>query len=111
MQALCTARLASSDTPKFAEFVRLPCLCSAYVASLCYTTPSRITSGLLDGVNVASLSLMAAVTWQLARASLTDPVTVLIAFAALVVLIRFKINSTWLIAAGALLGLLSTLFR
>jgi chromate transporter len=68
-------------------------------------------SGLLDGVNAASLSLMAAVTWQLGRSSLTDPFTILIALAALVVLIRFKINSTWLIAAGALLGLLSTLFR
>jgi chromate transporter len=72
---------------------------------------SHWAGGLLDGVNVASLSLMAAVTWQLARDSLTDPVTVLIAFAALVVLIRFKINSTWLIAAGALIGLLSTIFR
>ncbi len=66
-------------------------------------------SGLLDGVNVASLSLMAAVTWQLGRASLTDPVTVLIALVSLLLLIRFKINSTWLIAGGALTGLLRAL--
>jgi chromate transporter len=67
--------------------------------------------GLLDGVNVASLSLMAAVTWQLGRASLVDPVSVLIALASLVLLVWFKLNSTWLIIAGALIGLLSTAFR
>jgi len=66
---------------------------------------------LLDGVNVASLGLMAAVTWQLGRASLTDPLTALIACLALGLLIRFKINTTWLIAGGAVLGLLSTLLR
>jgi chromate transporter len=65
--------------------------------------------GLLDGVNVASLSLMAAVTWQLGRASLTDPLTILIALIALLLLIRFKINSTWLIAGGAIIGLLRAL--
>jgi len=67
-------------------------------------------SGLLDGVNVASLSLMAAVTWQLGAASLTDPLAVLNALVSLVLLIRFKINSTWLIAGGALTGLLSRAF-
>ena len=68
---------------------------------------SAWVGGLLDGVNVASLGLMAAVTWHLGRASLTTPLTVLIALASLVLLIRFKINSTWLIAAGALIGLLT----
>ena len=67
--------------------------------------------GLLDGVNVASLSLMAAVTWQLGAASLTDPLAVLIALVSLVLLIRFKINSTWLIVGGALTGLLSGAFH
>jgi chromate transporter len=61
---------------------------------------------LLDGVNAAALGLMAAVTWQIGRASLVDPLTVLIALAALVLLLRFKLNSTWLIAGGALIGLL-----
>jgi len=67
--------------------------------------------GLLDGVNVASLSLMAAVTWQLGAASLTDPLAVLIALVSLVLLIWFKINSTWLIVGGALTGLLSWAFH
>jgi chromate transporter len=67
---------------------------------------STWVSGLLDGVNVASLSLMTAVTWQLGRASLIDPLTILIALASLGLLLRFKLNTTWLIAGGALLGLL-----
>jgi chromate transporter len=61
---------------------------------------------LLDGVNVASLGLMAAVSWQLGIASLIDPLTITIALVSLVLLIRFKVNSTWLIAGGGLLGLL-----
>ncbi len=61
-------------------------------------------SALLDGVNVASLSLMAAVTWQLGLISLTDPFTLLIAVVSLAILIRFQLNSTYLILAGALFG-------
>jgi len=61
---------------------------------------------LLDGVNVASLGLMAAVTWQLGRASLVDPLTVLVSAAGLVLLIRYRVNSTWLILGGAIVGLL-----
>lgn len=64
-------------------------------------------SSLLDGVNVASLGLMAAVTYQLGQASLIDLPTLLIALISLALLIRFRINSTWLIVGGALIGLLS----
>jgi len=64
--------------------------------------------GLLDGVNVASLGLMAAVTWQLSKASLIDPLTFIIAITALLLLIRYKVNSTWLIAGGALIGWLTS---
>jgi len=67
--------------------------------------------GLLDGVNVASLGLMGAVTWQLGRACLIDPITIGIALASLGLLVRFKLNSTWLIALGAVAGLLSSAFR
>jgi chromate transporter len=65
---------------------------------------------LLDGVNVASLGLMAAVSWQLGRASLTGPFTILIAVVSFLLLVRFRVNSTWLIAGGALAGLLSAIF-
>jgi chromate transporter len=63
-------------------------------------------SGLLDGVNVASFGLMAAVTWRLGQASLIDPLTIAIALASLGLLVRYKVNTAWLIAGGALLGLL-----
>jgi chromate transporter len=66
-------------------------------------------SSLLDGVNASSLGLMAAVTFQLAFSSLTDFPTVLITIVSLVLLLRYKINSTWLIAGGALTGLLLSL--
>ena len=72
---------------------------------------STWVSGLLDGVNVASLGLMAAVTWQLGRASLTGPLTILIGLSSFVLLIWFKVNSTWLIVGGGLIGLLSTALR
>ncbi|NOK61252.1 MAG: chromate efflux transporter [Chloroflexi bacterium AL-W] len=59
---------------------------------------------LLDGVNVASLGLMAAVSWELGRASIIDPFTAVLAIASLFILLRFKINSVWLIIGGAVLG-------
>ena len=52
-------------------------------------------SGLLDGVNVASLALMVGVTWQLGRVALVDMPTVIITLLAALLLIRFKVNSAW----------------
>ncbi len=66
-------------------------------------------SGLLDGVNVTSLGLMAAVTIQLGRASLVDPLTVLTGLIAFGLLARYKVNSTWLILGGAVIGIISGL--
>ncbi len=68
-------------------------------------------SSLLDGVNASSLGLMAAVTVQLASSSLTDLFTVLIAGISLVLLLRYKINTTWLIAGGAIAGFAISFFR
>ena len=67
---------------------------------------SAWAGGLLDGVNAAALGLMAAVTWQLGRAALVDVTTVALAVLSVVLLFRFKINSTWLIAGGAAAGLI-----
>jgi chromate transporter len=61
---------------------------------------------LLDGVNAAALGLMAAVTWQIGQASLVDPLTVIVALTSLVLLLRFRVSSTWLIVGGAAVGLL-----
>jgi len=59
----------------------------------------------LDGVNVASLSLMGVVAVQLARAALVDVPTVVIALVGVVLLIGWKVNSTWLVAGAALVGM------
>ena len=66
---------------------------------------SRGAAAFLDGVNVAALGLMAAVTWQLGRAAVVDPLTAALALTAAVVLVRTRMNSVWLLAAGGVLGL------
>ena len=65
------------------------------------------TAAILDGVNIAALALMAGVTVQLGQSALLDPLTWGLALAALVVLLRFKLNSAWLILGGAVAGLVA----
>jgi chromate transporter len=67
---------------------------------------SAVAGGFLDGVNVASIALMAVVTAQLARSAIVDAVTAVLALAAAVLLIRLRVNSAWLVLAGGLLGAL-----
>jgi chromate transporter len=67
---------------------------------------SPLASALLDGVNAASAGLMAAVTIQLGRASLIDPLSIVVALVSFLLLWRTKINATWLVLAGGVLGLL-----
>jgi chromate transporter len=62
-------------------------------------------AAILDGVNIVALALMAGVLLQLGQSALIDVWTWVIALISLVVLLRFKINSAWLIAAGAIVGL------
>jgi chromate transporter len=62
----------------------------------------------LDGVNAASLALMAVVTLQLTRASIVDAPTAMLALVSAALLIRYRLNSTWLILAGGILGMLAT---
>ena len=66
---------------------------------------SKTAGAVLDGVNVASLALMAAVTIQLGRTTLVDLPTVVLAAVSAVVLIKFKPSSVWLVLAGAVVGL------
>lgn len=65
---------------------------------------SPTAGAFLDGVNAAALSLMLIVTYQLARASLVDLTTVLLAIASALILWRFKVNSAWLVLGGAIVG-------
>lgn len=70
---------------------------------------SKFFGSLLDGINAVSLGLMAAVLMQLGRSSLIDPVTILIGLISAILLIRYRINSTWLILGGGIIGLVSAL--
>jgi chromate transporter len=65
---------------------------------------SPLAGPVLDGVNVASLALMTVVSWHLGRAAVLDLWTVGFGVASLVALTRWRINSAWLIAAGAAAG-------
>jgi chromate transporter len=65
---------------------------------------SAWSAALLDGVNIASLALMAGVLAQLAAVALTDAISWLTALAALALLMRTRVNPVWLIAAGAAVG-------
>ena len=81
----------------------------AFVA-LSHPLVSRIravpaAAAFLDGVNVAALALVLAVTWQLGRAAIVDIPTALLAVGAGVVLLVFHVNSAWLVVAGAVAGL------
>jgi chromate transporter len=62
------------------------------------------TAAFLDGVNVASLALMTVVTAQLGWSTLVDDPTVLLALTSAVLLVRFRVNSTWLVLGGAAIG-------
>jgi chromate transporter len=66
---------------------------------------SETAGAFLDGVNAASLALMIVVTWQLEQSAIIDWVTIVLAVAAGLALIRFKVNSAWLVLAGAVVGL------
>ena len=58
----------------------------------------------LDGVNAASLGLMAGVTYVLARAAVVDWPTLVLAGVSAIAVFRFKVNPAWLVLAGGALG-------
>ncbi len=66
---------------------------------------SPLAGAFLDGVNVGAWALMAAVTLFLARAAVVDVVTMMLAIASAFVLIRYRVNSAWLVIGGGLIGL------
>jgi chromate transporter len=69
-----------------------------------WTKKSTLARTFLDGVNVASLGLMVGVTWELGRAGMVDVFTIAMAVISLVLVLRFKVNSVWLILGGGVLG-------
>ncbi len=66
---------------------------------------SKIAGAFLDGVNVGAVALMIAVSWQLGRAAIFDFSSGAVAICSAIGLIFFRINSAWLVLAGALIGI------
>lgn len=69
-----------------------------------YVRRSAAARAVLDGVNVASLALMAVVTLQLARSALVGPAGIVLALASAVALMRFRVSAAWLVLIGAMIG-------
>jgi chromate transporter len=72
---------------------------------------SATAGAFLDGVNVASLALMAAVSYELGRSAIVDWVTIGLAMASAVLLLRFRVNSAWLVLGGAVIGIATRVLR
>ena len=60
----------------------------------------------LDGVNAASLALMLVVAVLLGKSALIDAPTRLLAAVSALLLIRWRVNSAWLVLGGGTLGLI-----
>jgi chromate transporter len=54
---------------------------------------------------------MAAVSYQLGRSAIVDVLTVVLGAASAVLLLRFRVNSAWLVLGGALAGIVSQFVR
>jgi chromate transporter len=65
---------------------------------------SDLAGAFLDGLNVASLALMAVVGGLLARSALVDVPTILLAAGSAFALFRWRINSAWLVLVGGVIG-------
>lgn len=65
---------------------------------------SDFIAGLLDGINIASLVLMLAVSIKLASDSIINIETLSIFLTASYLILKFKINSAWIIILGGLAG-------
>jgi len=71
---------------------------------------SRWFGAFLDGVNAASLGLMAGVVFTLSQTALVDWVTMALAVLGAIAVFRFKINSAWLVLTGGLIGFIAQQF-
>jgi chromate transporter len=72
---------------------------------------SPLAGSVLDGVNVAALALIAVVVWQLFRTAVMDWTTLLLAVLSFILLIRFRVNSVWLVLGGAVIGVGTSLLH
>jgi len=66
---------------------------------------SPLAGAFLDGVNAAAVALMAYVGWQFARAALINWPAIALGVISAFLVFRYKVNSTWLVLGGALVGI------
>ncbi|MGB2633037.1 MAG: chromate efflux transporter [Candidatus Acidiferrum sp.] len=82
----------------------------AYVAVTAKFLPrirkSPFAGAFLDGVNAAAVALMATVSWQFGRAALVNVPAIILGLASLLLVIRYRVNSAWLVLGGAIAGIL-----
>jgi chromate transporter len=82
----------------------------AYVAVTAKFLPrirkSPFAGAFLDGVNAAAVALMATVSWQFGRAALVNVPAIILGLASLLLVIRYNVNSAWLVLGGAIAGIL-----
>ena len=67
---------------------------------------SQWVSGILDGVNVASLALMAVVSLKLGISAIHDFPTIILAALSIVLVFKYNVNSAWLVLSGGFIGLI-----
>jgi len=72
---------------------------------------SRPAAAFLDGVNAAAVALMAQMALVLSQAALVDGWTWGLGIASAFLLLRFRINATWVIVIGGALGVLLHIFK
>ena len=72
---------------------------------------SPALSAFMQGVNAAAVGLMATALWDLGQATLASPWTLALGLAAAWLLIRQRVNTTWVIFGGGLAGYLLHLGR
>ena len=85
-------------------FVPAFVLCAVSGPVVPWLRRSPVAGAFLDGVNVASLALMAMVTWQLGRTALMDVLTVATAVLGAVLLFRYRVSAAWLALGGIAWG-------
>jgi chromate transporter len=67
---------------------------------------SPLASAFLDGVNAGAVALMGFVGWQFARAALVNIPAIVLVLASALLVLRFKVNSAWVVLGGAIAGIL-----
>lgn len=70
---------------------------------------SKWVGAALDGINIASLVLMAMVSIKLGLSSIMDILTIIIFIGSLYVIIKSKINSAFIILTGGIIGWISSI--